>query len=280
MPFAVRIEPGTDVKLAEISPDDDGGLEKIDGERLADDLGDVLTELQEELFAAGMTGLLIVLQGRDTAGKDGTIRHLLKYMNAQSTYVAAFKVPTPKELAHDYLWRVHAATPGRGETAIFNRSHYEDVLVVRVHDLVPKHVWSKRYDHINEFERLLSDAGTVIVKLFLHITKEEQEQRLLDREKEVEKAWKLNPNDWKERAYWDAYTEAYEVALSKCSTEDAPWYVIPSNRKWFRNLAVTEVLVETLRQHKNDWRDRLAEMSRLAKADLEAYRQEKGAASG
>jgi len=278
MPFAVRIEPGSTIKLHSIDAETNGGLSKENGERLADELGQTLGELQEELFAAGMTGLLIVLQGRDTAGKDGTIRHLLKYLNAQSTYVAGFKVPTPKELAHDYLWRVHAETPGRGETAIFNRSHYEDVLVVRVHELVPKSVWSKRYDHINDFERLLTDSGTVILKFFLHVTKEEQENRLLDREKDVEKAWKLNPNDWKERDYWDAYTEAYEDVLKNCSSKDAPWFVVPANRKWYRNLAVTEALVETLKHLRNDWMERLEEMSKLAKADLDAYRKEKGTA--
>jgi PPK2 family polyphosphate:nucleotide phosphotransferase len=196
-------------------------------------------------------------------------------LNAQSTYVAPFKVPTPKELSHDYLWRVHAVTPGRGATAIFNRSHYEDVLVVRVHNLVPPGVWEKRYQHINDFERLLCDNGVVIVKFFLHISKDEQERRLLDREKEIEKAWKLNAGDWKEREFWDDYTRAYEVALSNCSTAVAPWHVIPANQKWYRNLAVTETLVEALHEHRGDWKERLEEMSAKAKAELEAYRQGK-----
>jgi len=270
--YSRRVDPGDKIVLKDIPTDNNGGMEKEDGEALAEELGKELTELQELLFAAGQTPLLIVLQGRDTSGKDGTIRHLLKYMNAQSTRVAPFKVPTPKELSHDYLWRVHQQAPGKGESVIFNRSHYEDVLVVRVHQLVPEDVWKKRYGHINDWEKLLTDCGAVVLKFFLHISKEEQERRLLEREQEVEKAWKLSVNDWKERERWDEYTRAYEDALSRCSTEEAPWHVIPSDRKWFRNLAITEAIVESLRPLKDDWMARLSMIGEEAKAELAAFR--------
>lgn len=274
MPLTKRIEPGKPVELSKIDPDDDAGLSKEEAEERTRALGEELTELQELLFAAGQHGLLIVLQGRDTAGKDGTIRHLLNYMNAQGTAIAPFKVPTPKEIAHDFLWRVHQVTPGRGESVIFNRSHYEDVLVVRVHDIAPKEVWSKRYEHINRFERLLTDSNTIVLKFMLHISKEEQEERLLAREQETEKAWKLAVRDWQEREFWDAYTEAYEDALAKCSTEHAPWHVVPADKKWFRNLAITETIVEALRPYRNGWMDRLEAIGEKAKAELAAFRAE------
>lgn len=274
MPLTKRIEPGKPVELTKIDPDDDAGLSKEEAEERTRALGEELTELQELLFATGQHGLLIVLQGRDTAGKDGTIRHLLNYMNAQGTAIAPFKVPTPKEIAHDFLWRVHQVTPGRGESVIFNRSHYEDVLVVRVHDIAPKDVWSKRYEHINRFERLLTDSNTIVLKFMLHISKEEQEERLLAREQETEKAWKLAVRDWQEREFWDAYTEAYEDALAKCSTEHAPWHVVPADKKWFRNLAITETIVEALRPYRNGWMDRLEAIGEKAKAELAAFRAE------
>lgn len=274
MPLTKRIEPGKPVELSKIDPDDDAGLSKEEAEERTRALGEELTELQELLFAAGQHGLLIVLQGRDTAGKDGTIRHLLNYMNAQGTAIAPFKVPTPKEIAHDFLWRVHQVTPGRGESVIFNRSHYEDVLVVRVHDIAPKDVWGKRYEHINRFERLLTDSNTIVLKFMLHISKEEQEERLLAREQETEKAWKLAVRDWQEREFWDAYTEAYEDALAKCSTEHAPWHVVPADKKWFRNLAITETIVEALRPYRNGWMDRLEAIGEKAKAELAAFRAE------
>jgi len=219
--YAIRVRSGEKLDLAKLDASVDGGMEKEDGLVRADDLGKELTELQELLYAAGQTPLLIVLQGRDTSGKDGTIRFLLRYLNAQGTRVASFKVPTPVELAHDYLWRCHAQTPGKGETVIFNRSHYEDVLVVRVHELAPEEVWKKRFGHINDWEKLLTDCGTTVIKIFLHISKDEQEQRLMEREQEVEKAWKLSVGDWKEREHWDSYTRAFEDALSRCSTDEA-----------------------------------------------------------
>ena len=273
MALTHRIETGTSVDLSKFDPQDDFGLTREEAELRMQALGAELTDLQELLFAAGQHGLLIVLQGRDTAGKDGTIRHLLNYMNAQGTAIAPFKVPTPKEIAHDFLWRVHQVTPGRGESVIFNRSHYEDVLVVRVHNIAPKDVWSKRYEHINRFEKLLTDSNTIVLKFMLHISKDEQEERLLAREQDTEKAWKLAVRDWQEREFWDAYTEAYEDALAKCSTDYAPWHVVPANKKWFRNLAITETIVETLRPYRDDWMERLEGIGEKAKAELAAFRQ-------
>ena len=189
---------------------------------------------------------MVVLQAMDTGGKDGVIRHVFDGVNPQGVKVASFKKPTPIELSHDYLWRVHQNTPGKGEIVIFNRSHYEDVLVVRVHNLVPPEVWQKRYDHINAFERMLTDEGTKIVKFFLHISKDEQKERLQARLDTPDKQWKFAIGDLKERALWGDYTQAYEVALSKTSTEWAPWYVVPANRKWYRNLVIGTVMVQTL----------------------------------
>jgi PPK2 family polyphosphate:nucleotide phosphotransferase len=214
--------------------------------------------------------VLIVLQGLDTSGKDGTIRNVFRDVDPVGCRVASFKVPTQIELAHDFLWRVHRETPGRGELVVFNRSHYEDVLVVRVHELVPEAVWRERYDHINAFERLLADSGTIVAKFYLHISKEEQESRLLDRERDVEKAWKLSAADWVERRSWDRYIAAYEDAIARCATAEAPWYVVPADRKWFRNLAVAESIVELLRPHKAAW---LKALEARGEAELKAIRE-------
>lgn len=274
MSYAHRIESGKKVRLKDIDPDANGGLDKEEGKAAIHPLLEELSTLQEELYAAGSHSVLVVLQGMDTSGKDGTIRGVFGGVNPQGCQVESFKVPTEEELAHDFLWRVHKATPGKALIGIFNRSHYEDVLVVRVHDIVPKDVWKPRYEHINNFEQLLANSRTIIIKCFLHISKDEQEARLLDREKEVEKAWKLSAGDWKERQYWDDYQEAYEDALSACSTDTAPWHVIPANRKWFRNLAVAELLVETLRPYRKEWQHKLQEMSKERLAELSAYREE------
>lgn len=273
MAYAHKIEPGTTVRLADIDTSYDAGLSKDEGEELTKKLGHRLDELDDLHYEAGMNSVLIVLQGRDTSGKDGTIRFLLSHLNAQGCRVAPFKVPTPLELAHDFLWRVHAVTPPKGGMTIFNRSHYEDVLVVRVHSLVPEEVWRKRYAHIDAFERLLADSGTIILKFMLHISPEEQERRLLDREKEVQKAWKLNVGDWKERAYWDDYTAAYEEALSRCSHVHAPWYVVPADKKWFRNLAIAETIVDTLEPYRAAWMERLKGIGEKARAELEEFRR-------
>ena len=274
MSYAARVEPGKRLKLGEIDPHADGGLDRSAGEAETAALGAEMSELLDLLFAAGQTALLIVLQGMDTSGKDGTIRHLLQYSNAQSTRVVPFKVPTEAELAHDFLWRIHAVTPGRGGIAVFNRSHYEDVLVVRVHEIVPEDVWRQRYEHIVAFERLLLTVPTVVLKFYLHISKDEQEERLRAREQDAVKSWKLSVGDWKDRALWERYVEAYEEALERCSTTEAPWYVVPADRKWFRNLAITERVVKALRPLRQGWLARLEQIGVRAKRDLAAYRAE------
>jgi len=205
-----------------------------------------LAELQYLMYAEGQRALLICLQGRDAAGKDGTIKHVLGAMNPQGCTVTGFKVPTKEEAAHAFLWRYQKATPATGQVAIFNRSHYEDVLVQRVHNIVPEDVWSKRYEHINHFEKLLFDSGTHILKFYLHIDADEQLERFKQRIDDPARQWKISEADYAERPYWDAYTAAFEAALSKCSTEYAPWFIIPSNHKWFRNLAISRIVVELL----------------------------------
>ena len=274
MSYTHTVKEGEAVRLDDIDPGETADLSKAEGETRIEALGAELSEQQDLLFAAGRNGLLLVLQGRDTSGKDGLIRHLVRYLNAQSCQVIPFKEPTPVDLAHDFLWRIHPCAPARGRTAIFNRSHYEDVLVVRVHNLVPEAVWKRRYDRINHFESLLLDADTIVLKFFLHIDKSEQEERLLDREKDPTKAWKLAVGDWQERELWDAYTKAYEAALSRCNPPDAPWHVVPANHKWFRDLAVTDVIVKTLRPYREPWMETLEKIGETAKRDLEAYRAE------
>jgi PPK2 family polyphosphate:nucleotide phosphotransferase len=205
-----------------------------------------LRALQERFYAWDRKALLIVLQGMDTAGKDGTIKHVMRGVNPQGVNVTSFKVPTPEELAHDYLWRVHKATPKRSMIGIFNRSHYEDVLVVRVHNLVPPEVWELRYDQINAFEKLLAENGVIILKFFLYISKDEQARRLQARLDTPEKRWKFNKGDLKERLLWDDYMAAYTDAVQKCSTEHAPWFIVPSDNKWYRNFVVGSIITETL----------------------------------
>lgn len=242
-----RVPPNTKVNLDDYLTRYDGELEKKAGKDQLEEKALELADLQELLYAENKRKILIVLQGIDTSGKDSTIRHVFGKVNPQGTKVANFKVPTPKELAHDYLWRVHPHTPGKGEIAIFNRSHYEDVLVVRVHELFPQSVWEKRYHHINEFERLLTDEGTTILKFYLHISKQEQAERFLARLDRPHKRWKFNPGDLDEREHWEDYIKAYEDMLSLTSTDHAPWYVIPSDRKWYRNLTIASVIVEKLK---------------------------------
>lgn len=268
-----RLDGSKKIKLSDFDPNESGKLTREEADAELEKLGKELSELQDLLYAAQDTPVLIVLQGLDTAGKDGTIRHVLGYFNPQSCRVASFKVPTPVELAHDFLWRVHSETPGKGNVTIFNRSHYEDVLVVRVHDLVPPEVWKRRYEHINHFESLLADGGTRILKFFLHISADEQKQRLLAREDDPTKAWKLSMQDWKERELWDDYQQAYEDVLNKCSAPHAPWYVVPANKKWFRNLAIAETLVETLRPLRKDWMRRLQSIGSEELKQIRAMRQ-------
>lgn len=265
---------GTEIiRLANFDPADTGEMTKASAKKLTDELGGELADLADLLYYAGRHALLVVLQGRDTSGKDGTIRSILNYTNAQSLRVESFKVPTVTELAHDFLWRVHRCAPARGHATIFNRSHYEDVLVARVHQLVPEKVWRRRYDHINHFEELLLDSETIILKFFLHISPEEQEERLLAREQETEKAWKLSVGDWKERELWEEYTAAYEDALNYCGTPRAPWHIVRADHKWYRDLQVIEQIVETLRPYREEWMAALAETGRVAKRELEEFRK-------
>ena len=241
-----RIEPGAAAFLAGLNTGDRGSRDKKESRAEVKQLVARLEELQELLYAESRHKVLVVLQAMDTGGKDGVIRHVFDGVNPQGVKVAAFKRPTPEELAHDYLWRVHGQTPGRGEITIFNRSHYEDVLVVRVHGLVAETVWSKRFDQINEFERLLAEEGTVILKFFLHISRDEQRARLQARLDDPTKQWKFSLGDLEERKLWDAYQAAYEEAITRTSTAWAPWYVVPADHKWYRNLVISRVLVDRL----------------------------------
>jgi PPK2 family polyphosphate:nucleotide phosphotransferase len=273
--YAKRIDEPTEVVLSEHPTDADGGLTKDQAaEKLAALTGE-LAELQELCYGAGRNAVLVVLQGRDTSGKDGTLKTIAGAMNPVGVDVASFKVPTERELAHDFLWRVHAVAPEQGRVTFFNRSHYEDVLVVRVHGYVPEAVWKKRYAHINAFEELLHDAGVIVVKFYLHISKDEQEKRLLAREQAPEKFWKLSPGDWNERKLWGAYTDAYEAALGRCAAKHAPWFVVPADHKWFRNLAVAEALAETLRPYRKAWSAELEKIGERQKTALQALRDQK-----
>ncbi|HEY3783626.1 MAG TPA: PPK2 family polyphosphate kinase [Fimbriimonadaceae bacterium] len=275
MPYAHKVSSDEKVHLKDVDSSKHDKLTKDIADATTEKLGEELSDLQDLLFEAGTHSLLIVLQGMDTGGKDGTIRCLARYLNMQGCRVASFKQPSEEESKHDFLWRIHQQTPATGQCTIFNRSQYEDVLVVRVHNLLPKSVWKKRYDDINHFENNLYDANTIIVKFYLHISKGEQEQRLLDREKDVDKSWKLSVGDWKERELWSDYTEAYEDALRKCSTDCAPWYIVPADHKWFRNLAVVETLVETLKPFKKGWHEKLVELGKEQKKELAAFRAKK-----
>lgn len=243
----LRVAPGSPVDLGAWPADDTLGWKK-DG-RMEHELADGIARLdalQYVMYAERKHALLVVLQGMDGAGKDGTIRHVMTGLNPQGCRVTPFKVPTVEEASHDFLWRIHRAVPGLGDIGIFNRSHYEDVLVTRVHHRVPRAVWSRRYDAINAFERLLAESGVIVMKFFLHISKEEQRRRFAARIDDADKQWKISAADFAERRYWGAYRRAYEDALSRCSTDHAPWHVIPADRKWFRNLAVCRILVERL----------------------------------
>jgi PPK2 family polyphosphate:nucleotide phosphotransferase len=247
-----RVKPGSKVVLSDIDPGSTPGFKgrrKDASERLTE-LCDRLELLQEALWAEHQRKVLIVLQGMDTSGKDGTISHVFEGVNPQGVEVASFKAPSPEELDRDFLWRVHGKVPRRGEIVIFNRSHYEDVLVARVRELVPPKVWRSRYDQINDFERLLTETGTVILKFFLHISKDEQKERLQARLDDPLKRWKFRKGDLDDRALWDDYRKAYEEALSHTSQKNAPWYIVPADKKWYRNLVVATVLVEALEELK------------------------------
>jgi PPK2 family polyphosphate:nucleotide phosphotransferase len=243
-----RVTPGSEVKLSSQDPDSKDGFNggKVQGKAALPDLNHRLADLQTRLWAESKQRLLIVLQAMDTGGKDGVIRHVFKGANPQGVEVRGFGAPTELELAHDYLWRIHPHVPRNGAITIFNRSHYEDVLVVRVRELVSEDRWRRRYQHINDFERLLTDEGTTIVKIFLHISREEQKARLQARLDDPSKQWKFRQGDLEDRKLWAEFQTAYEEAISLTSTEHAPWYVVPANRKWYRNLAVSCILIDTL----------------------------------
>lgn len=237
------------ISLKDFDPDEFSqykGSKKEAKEELTNIIAEI-SQLQEKLYAEGKQKLLVIIQTTDTGGKDGTIRAIFSGVNPQGVKVSSFKVPTPLEMAHDYLWRIHQVTPGKGEIAVFNRSHYEDVIAVRVHNLVPEKVWSKRYQHIVEFEQLLTDEGTTILKFYLHISKEEQAVRLIERIMDPTKTWKFNSGDLEERKLWNDYQKAYEDVLNKTSSPEAPWYLIPANRNWYRNLLVATIIRDTLK---------------------------------
>jgi PPK2 family polyphosphate:nucleotide phosphotransferase len=274
MNYVWKVDAGSKVKLKDYDP---GYTEKLNDRASADQelqaLSNELSELQELLAAAQQHSLLVVLQGMDTSGKDGTIRHVLSHVNPQGCGVYSFKAPTQEELSHDFLWRIHRVTPGKGVLGIFNRSHYEDVLVGRVQNLVPEKVWSRRYQAINNFEQLLTENQMIILKFYLHISYDEQEQRLIAREQDKDKAWKISAEDWEDRKYWKDYELAYEDALSKCSTDEAPWYIVSANHKWYRNLAVAHAIVHTMRQYKDEWKAGLEARGQL---ELQRLREMRG----
>ena len=260
-----RVRPGETVRLREIDPRDRSGFDgpKKEARKKLVELTDQLEVLQELLYAEHKRKILVVLQGMDTSGKDGTVRHVFEGVNPQGVRVASFKGPTPGELDHDYLWRVHQRVPGKGEIVIFNRSHYEDVLIVRVHALVPEKQWSRRYQQIVDFERMLVEERTTILKFFLHIDQDEQKERLQARLDDPDKHWKFNVEDLKERQRWDEYIQAYEDVLNKTSTEEAPWYIVPANRKWYRNFVIATVLVDTLKGLKMEYPEQAEDLSEI-----------------
>jgi PPK2 family polyphosphate:nucleotide phosphotransferase len=249
----VLTKPGALVRLDDVDTEPPKNVTKETAKELFTPLDEELFELQDLMWGARTNSLLVVLQGRDAAGKDGAIKHVMSGLNPRGVSVTSFGVPTPEELQHDFLWRVHKRTPRSGEVGIFNRSHYEDVLVVRVNKLVLKAQWKARYHQINEFEELLAESGVLVLKFFLHISKEEQEKRLLARENDPTKAWKLSLDDWKQRERWDEYTEAYEDAISRCATPKAPWVIVPADAKWYRNLVVAEQVTAALRPYRKSW---------------------------
>lgn len=245
----LTVPPGEKIRLDKFDPAYTGGVagKKQAEERLRKNV-ETLADLGYRLYAENRRALLLVLQGMDTSGKDGTIRHVMRGFNPQSCRVTAFKTPSSQELDHDFLWRIHQAVPAKGEIGIFNRSHYEDVLIVRVHNLVPKEQWKARYEPINAFEKQLTQTGTKIVKVFLHISKEEQRQRLQKRLDDPTKRWKFRRDDLSERKRWDDYQRAYEDAMTKCNTTYAPWYIVPADHKWYRNMVVSDILRKAMEE--------------------------------
>ncbi|HEV3202832.1 MAG TPA: polyphosphate kinase 2 family protein [Gemmataceae bacterium] len=260
----MQVKPGTKVSLKDFDPDETGSFESAkEVEDLLKKQLDEIVHLQRLLYAENRRALLVILQGMDTSGKDGTISHVMSGMSPLGVQVNAFKVPNEEELHHDYLWRVHQRMPRQGYIGIFNRSQYEDVLVVRVHELVPKKVWRTRYRQINQFEKIMVDNGTAILKFFLHISKAEQKKRLEERLKDPTRHWKFSLKDVEERSYWSKYRKAYETALTKCSTEWAPWHIVPANKKWYRNLLVAKTIVQTLRGFHTEYPQPSVDISKI-----------------
>ena len=275
MAITVFDKPDAKVRLDKISEKPPKGLTEEQAQKELQKLGEELFELQDLLWGARRHSVLVVLQGRDSAGKDGAVKHVAGFLNPRGVNVTSFGSPTAEELEHDFLWRIHRHTPRRGELAFFNRSHYEDVLIVRVHDLAPKSLWKERFGHIRDFEELLAEHGTIVLKFFLHISKDEQKKRLLKREEDSRKAWKLNTGDWEDREHWDDYTEAYEEAISRTATRQAPWHIVPADAKWYRNLVVARSIADALRPHRKAWQKRLDEVGERKKTELETWRKGK-----
>jgi PPK2 family polyphosphate:nucleotide phosphotransferase len=268
--YAHLIDGSRKARLGRFDPAATAGIDKQAGLAQLEKLGQEFSELENLLTYARQHALLVVLQGRDASGKDGAIRKVMEFSNIQNARVAPFKVPTEIEQAHDFLWRAHNVVPEHGHIALFNRSHYEDVIAARVHRAVPERVWKARYAHINAFERLLADGNVIILKFCLHVSFEEQVARLVAREKDPRTAWKLNPQDWRELPLSDQVDAAYEDALNKCSSPDLPWYLVPADKKWFRNLAIMQRLVLTLRPYRKEWLNTLKEMGREALKEIRA----------
>jgi PPK2 family polyphosphate:nucleotide phosphotransferase len=262
----LKVEPGTKVDLKDYDPDFTGKF-RNEQETLEElnKLKEKLFDLQGLMYADNRYALLIVIQAMDAGGKDGLIRSVMSIFNPQGCAVTSFKAPSLEELDHDYLWRIHHVIPRKGEIGIFNRSHYEDVLVVRVHDIVPKEVWKPRYDQINDFEKYLSDNNVIVRKFYLHISEKEQEERIMKRLLDPKKNWKFSAADLKERNHWDDYMDAFDDLLSRCSTKSAPWYIVPADKKWYRNLVVARVLVETLESLNMKWPEPAPDVKELAK---------------
>ena len=276
MEYTWKLDKSKKIALADYDPRHSGDMKKADAEALFEKLNTEIGQLQELCYAASHNSVLIVLQGMDTSGKDGTVSHVMGQVNPQGCQVTSFKSPTPEELSHDFLWRIHQATPAKGMMEIFNRSHYENVLVVRVHNLAPPDQWEKYYEQINQFEKLLADNGTIIIKFFLHISKDEQAVRLKAREDDQDKRWKLSAGDYVERRFWEDYQAAYQELLGRCSTKYAPWYIVPADRKWFRNLAVAQTIVEALRPYRSDWEQELRKRGQIAYDELLKAREQGG----
>jgi len=279
-PFAHVLDGRKRIRLRDFDPTDTAGLDKEESLAELARLGAEFVELSNLLAFAGQHALLIIVQGRDASGKDGAIRKILEFSNIQSARVEPFKVPTAEELSYDFLHRIHMRAPRKGWVALFNRSHYEDVIATRVHDLVSPEVWKARYEHINGFERLLADSDTIILKFMLHISREEQIARLIQREKDPRTAWKLNVADWHELPFWNETTVAYEEAMNRCTSPDLPWYLVPADRKWFRNLAIMERIVLALRPYREMWTSRLEEMGRRALPEIRKVKRAVGIRNG